>query len=90
MSLSQVPLDTQKKRARLDKHFSSGDLVKVYESRYKRTLFASQEDRYLMGIVLNNMDNTHYYRVLLFVKHYDTGERTVITHFKNIEVYKDS
>lgn len=67
--------------------FAPGDLVRVYESRYKRMIHSNPEDRHILGIVLGPGLSNHYYRVVLFVRHYDTGERIIITHYKNMEVF---
>lgn len=89
MSHMQVPQNDQRMRVQFaDSPFSPGDLVKVHESRYKRALYQDEYGTSLMGIVLRRGDSRHYYRVLLFVRHYHTGELIVSTHYRNIELYE--
>lgn len=69
--------------------FVPGDLVRIYESRYKRALYQGQYGGSLLGIVLSKGNSSHYYNVLLFMRHYETGELIVATHYRNIEMYED-
>lgn len=90
MSHTQALQSIQIKRARLSNigTFEPGDLVKVYESRYKRALYSQEYDNCMLGIVLSYGMSRHYHRVLLFVRHYDTGEITMETHYRNLSLYE--
>ena len=90
MSHTQALQSAQSVRVQLSNiaTFVPGDLVKVYESRYKRALHSQEYDNCMLGIVLSYGMSRHYHRVLLFVRHYDTGEITMETHYRNIEMYK--